>query len=82
MKSRLRNIVRSVSFGFLGLASMLGISSIGITKASAATSYPIVNGQLVRFELSNGVALNIQNASLANDKPIGSRLEAYPNIYE
>jgi hypothetical protein len=72
MQRSLKNFVRSVSLGFLGLASMLGISSIGITKASAATSYPIVNGQLVRFELSNGVALNIQNASLANDKPIYS----------
>jgi hypothetical protein len=67
MKSRLRNIVRSITFGIIGVTSLFGVS-----KAQAATSYPIVNGQLVRFELSNGVALNIQTASLANDKPIYS----------
>jgi hypothetical protein len=67
MKSRFKNILRSITFGLIGVTSLFGV-----TKAQAATSYPIVNGQIVRFELSNGVALNIQNASLANDKPIYS----------
>jgi hypothetical protein len=67
MKSRFKNILRSIIFGLIGVTSLFGAH-----KAQAVTSYPIVNGQIVRFELSNGVALNIQNASLANDKPIYS----------
>ncbi len=74
MKSQLfrsktvRSLVRNVVFGILGVTSIFGV----VAKSNAATVYPIVNNQVVRFELSNGVALNIQNASLANDKFIYS----------
>jgi hypothetical protein len=67
MKSQFKNIVQVIVFGIVGITSLFGAS-----KAQAATTYPVVNNQVVRFELSNGVALNIQNASLANDKFIYS----------
>jgi hypothetical protein len=72
LKYSIKRVIKSIAFGILGLTSIIGVNTLATTKASAATSYPIVNGQLVRFELSNGVALNIQTASLANDKPIYS----------
>jgi hypothetical protein len=63
-----RNFVKSVAYGFVGVTSIFGISP----KSEAATVYPVVNNQVVRFELSNGVALNLQKAILVNDAPVYS----------
>jgi hypothetical protein len=63
-----RNFVKSVACGIVGITSIFGISP----KSEAATVYPVVNNQVVRFELSNGVALNLQKANLVNDAPVYS----------
>jgi hypothetical protein len=67
-QSRFSRLVRTIAFGVIGITSMFGVAP----KSEAAVTYPIVNNQVVRFELNNGVALNLPNSSLVNDKPIWS----------
>jgi hypothetical protein len=70
ISSRLRGLVKTT---ILGLALATSSIVFASSKAKAEITYPLVNGQVVRFYLDNGQGINITNsAGLINNGLVNS----------
>ena len=70
ISSRLQKIVKTTILGLAAATSSMFFSNV---KATAEVTYPLSNGQVVRFYLDNGQGINITNAQrLVNNGRVNS----------